>query len=87
MVLSALGVVLLSIAIAGHFGSLNAGFFLLLEGIGLCSAIVGFFFYASQSYGNWTNSLSTTVLCKSLNIGKGILLTAFAGVNVRKERK
>lgn len=45
LVVSALGVIPLSVAIAAHFSSLNAKRFLFLQVAGLLSAILGFFFY------------------------------------------
>ena len=89
MVLSALGVVLLSIAIAGHFSPLNAGFFLLLECTGLCSAILGFFFYGSAMIRESTGLiLYQPQFCLGLLIwAAGIFLIAFAGVNVRKREE
>lgn len=89
MMVSALGVVLLSIAIAGHFSSLNAGLFLLLEGTGLFSAILGFFFYGSAMIRESTGLiLSQPQFYMGLLIwAAGIFLIAFAGVNVRKKEE
>lgn len=89
MMVSALGVVLLSIAIAGHFSSLNAGLFLLLEGTGLFSAILGFFFYGSAMIWESTGLiLSQPQFYIGLLIwATGIFLIAFAGVNVRKREE
>jgi len=89
MMLSALGVVLLSIAIAGHFSSINAGLFLLLEGTGLFSAILGFFFYGSAMIRESTGLiLSQPQFYIGLLIwAAGIFLIAFAGVNVRKREE
>jgi len=89
MMLSALGGVLLSIAIAGHFSSINAGLFLLLEGTGLFSAILGFFFYGSAMIRESTGLiLSQPQFYIGLLIwAAGIFLIAFAGVNVRKREE
>ncbi len=89
MMVSALGVVLLSTAIAGHFSSLNAGLFLLLEGAGLFSAILGFFFYGSAMIQESTGLiLSQPQFYVGLLIwAAGVFLIAFAGVNVRKKEE
>jgi hypothetical protein len=89
MMVSALGVVLFSIATAVNFGSINAGLFLLLEGTGLFSAILGFFFYGSAMIRESNGLiLSQPQFCIGLLIwGTGIFLIAFVGANVRKREE
>lgn len=89
MLISALGVALLSIAIAAHFSSLSGEFFLLLEGVGLFSAILGFFFYGSAMIRRSTELiLSQPQFYMGLLIwAAGIFLVTFAGANVRRKEE
>lgn len=89
MMITALGVVLLSIAIAGHFGQPSAGRFLFLEGTGLFSAILGFFFYGSAMTRESTGLLiSQSQFFAGLAIwAVGVSLVALAGAHVREREE
>ena len=89
LMVSALGVILLSIAIAAHFSTLNAKRFLFLQGAGLFSAILGFFFYGLVMIRESTELiLSQPQFYVGFSIWTaGIFLIAFAGANAKRREE
>ncbi|UCG44603.1 MAG: hypothetical protein JSV58_04140, partial [Candidatus Bathyarchaeota archaeon] len=89
MMITALGAVLLAVAVAGHFGSLNAGRFLAFEGAGLFSAILGFFFYGSAMTREGTGlMISQPQLFAGLTTWAfGVSLMTLAGAHVREREE
>ena len=93
IVVLALGVILLSIGIAEHSPSVRGGFFMLLEGIGLFSAILGFFFYGVSlerelADGVYTIIISPLHFWVGLIIWTiGVFLITYAGISSRKKEE
>ena len=92
IVVLALGVILLSIGIAEHSPNVRGGFFMLLEGIGLFSAILGFFFYGVSMVrvtdGVYTITISPLHFWVGLVIWAiGVFLITYAGVSSRKKEE
>jgi hypothetical protein len=89
----ALGVILLSIGIAEHSPNVRGGVFMLLEGTGLFSAILGFFFYGvsmvRESVGEvYTITFSPLHFWVGLTIWTiGIFLITYAGISSRKKEE
>ena len=89
----ALGVILLSIGIAEHSPNVRGGVFMLLEGTGLFSAILGFFFYGvsmvRESVGGvYTITFSPLHFWVGLIIWTiGIFLITYAGISSRKKEE
>jgi len=89
----ALGVILLAIGIAEHSPNIRGGFFMLLEGSGLFSAILGFFFYGISMTRTLTNGVYTiTISPLHLWMGliiwaMGVFLITYAGISSRKKEE
>ena len=89
----ALGVILLAIGIAEHSPNVRGGVFMLLEGIGLFSAILGFFFYGMSMVrefvgGVYTITFSPLHFWVGLLIWAiGIFLITYAGISSRKKEE
>jgi len=96
MVVSALGVILIAIGVAGHSPEISSRTFMTLESIGLFSAIVGFFFYGSAMARKTVGTMPVTYL---LNISPmqffvgltiwaiGIFLITYAGISARRREE
>jgi len=97
IVVSALGVVLIAIGVSGHSPEINSRTFMTLEGIGLFSAIIGFFFYG---YGMIRETIyEATGTMYKLTISPlhfwgglalwavGIFLVAYAGISARRKEE
>ena len=88
-----LGVILLSIGIAEHSPNIRGGFFMLLEGTGLFSAILGFFFYGVSMVrelvnGTYTITISLLHFWVGLVIwAMGVFLMTYAGISSRKKEE
>lgn len=96
MIVSALGVILIAIGVAGHSPDISSGTFMVLEGIGLFSAIVGFFFYGSamirETLGTVPPVYKLTINPLQFWIGLaiwsiGIFATTYAGISARRKEE
>jgi len=92
IIVLALGVILLSIGIAEHSPTVRGGFFMLLEGTGLFSAILGFFFYGVSmirvTNGVYTLAISPLHFWVGLIIwAMGVFLITYAGISSRKKEE
>lgn len=92
IIVLALGVILLSIGIAEHSPNIRGGFFMVLEGTGLFSAILGFFFYgvSMERVANdvYTLTISQLHFWVGLVIWAiGVFLIAYAGISSRKKEE
>jgi hypothetical protein len=93
MIVSALGVVLIAIGVAGHSPDITSKTFMTLEGIGLFSAIMGFFFYGS-AMARETIELTYVLTISPLQffVGLtiwliGIFLVTYAGISARRKEE
>jgi hypothetical protein len=93
MVVSSLGVILIAIGVAGHSPEINSRTFMTLEGIGLFSAIIGFFFYGSAMMRETVGAvyyltISPLQFWGGLTIWAiGIFLVAYAGISARRKEE
>jgi len=93
MALAALGVILIAIAVSGHSPEISSRTFMTLESIGLFSAIIGFFFYASamtrETIGaTYYLTISLSQLLVGLAIWSiGIFLITYAGISARRKEE
>ena len=93
IIVLALGLILLSIGIAEHSPNIRGGFFMLLEGIGLFSAILGFFFYGASMIraaagGVYTITISPLHFWVGLVVwAMGVFLITYAGISSRKKEE
>ncbi len=93
IIVLALGVMLLSIGIAEHSPNIRGGFFMLLEGNGLFSAILGFFFYGASMVREVANEVYTlTFYPPYFWVGliiwtTGVFLLTYAGICSRKKEE
>jgi len=93
VIVLALGVILLSIGIAEHSPNIRGGFFMLLESIGLFSAILGFFFYGVSMVRELADTIYTiTISLLYFWVGliiwaMGVFLITYAGVSSRKKEE
>ena len=93
IIVLALGVILLSIGIAEHSPNIRGGFFMLLEGNGLFSAILGFFFYGASMIREMANGVYTlTFYPPYFWVGliiwtMGVFLITYAGICSRKKEE
>jgi len=93
VIVLALGVMLLSIGIAEHSPPIRGGFFMLLEGTGLFSAILGFFFYGvsmvrALAHEVYTVTISPLYFWVGLVIWAiGLFLITYAGISSRKKEE
>jgi hypothetical protein len=93
MALSALGVILVAIAVSGHSPEIDSRTFMTLESIGLFSAIVGFFFYGSamtrETIGTiYYLAISPLQFFVGLTIWAiGIFLITYAGISARRKEE
>jgi len=101
MLVTALGVILIAIGVAGHSPQISSGTFLTLESIGLFSAIVGFFFYGSAMTRTMAqetvNEIVRTVYHLTISplhfwVGLviwaiGIFLITYAGISARRREE
>jgi hypothetical protein len=94
MMVSALGVILIAIGVAGHSPEITSKTFVTLEGIGLFSAIIGFFFYGSAmdipNPGGIPYQLTISPL--QFFVGLliwliGIFLITYAGISARRKEE
>jgi len=93
IIVLALGIILLSIGIAEHSPNIRGGSFMLLEGIGLFSAILGFFFYGVSMVRELAGELYTLTF-SPLHFWVGLIIWAigvflitYAGVSSRKKEE
>ena len=93
MITCGIGVALLAIAIGVHFPSISGGGFMSLEGTGLFSAILGFFFYGSamkqeSGGGIYRLFLSQPQFLIGLVIwAVGVFMITFGGVSARRKEE
>jgi hypothetical protein len=93
MVVSALGVILIAIGVAGHSPEINSRTFMTLESIGLFSAIIGFFFYGSamtrETIGTiYYLTISPVKFWLGLTIWIiGLFLITYAGITARRKEE
>jgi len=92
IIVLALGVILLSIGIAEHSPNIRGGFFMVLEGTGLFSAILGFFFYGVSMVrvadGVYTLTFSPLHFWVGLIIWAiGVFSITYAGISSRKKEE
>jgi len=93
MVLSALGVILLAIAVSEHSPEISSRAFMTLESIGLFAAIIGFFFYGSAMTRETIETIyyltiSPLHLWVGLTIWAiGIFLISYAGISARRKEE
>ncbi len=93
MITCGIGVALLAIAVGVHSSSLSSGGFMSLEGTGLFSAILGFFFYGSamrqgSSGGTYRLLLSQPQFLIGLVIwAAGVFMITFGGVSARRKEE
>jgi len=93
LIVLALGVTLLSIGFAEHSPDIRGGLFIVLEGTGLFSAILGFFFYGVSMIREFANGFYTVTISPlhfwvGLAIWSiGVFLIAYAGVGSRKKEE
>lgn len=91
MITCGIGVALLAIAIAVHSPSISSGGFMSLEGAGLFSAILGFFFYGSamkQESGGGIYRLffsQPQFLIGLVIWAVGVFMITFGGVSARRK--
>jgi len=97
MVVSALGVILIAIGVAGHSPEIDSRTFMTLESIGLFSAIIGFFFYGSAMTRTVTQEAVGTMYHLTISplqfwVGLtiwtvGIFLITYAGICARRKEE
>jgi hypothetical protein len=92
IIVLALGVILLSIGIAEHSPNVRGGFFMLLEGTGLFSAILGFFFYGISMVRAANSVYTITISPLHFWVGlviwaMGVFLITYAGISSRKKEE
>jgi len=93
VIVLALGVILLAIGIAEHSPNIRGGFFMILEGTGLFSAILGFFFYGISMVRRVTDGVYTiTISPLHFWVGlvvwaMGVFLITYAGISSRKKEE
>jgi len=97
MIVSALGVVLIAIGVAGHSPEIASRTFMTLESIGLFSAIIGFFFYGSammikvihEAEGTmYQLTISPLEFWVGLTIWTiGVFLITYAGISARRKEE
>jgi hypothetical protein len=93
MVVSALGVILIAIGVAGHSSEISSRTFMTLEGIGLFSAIIGFFFYGSAMIRETVGTIFyLTISPLEFWIGLtiwsiGVFLITYAGISARRKEE
>lgn len=93
MIVSGLGVILIAIGVAEHSPRINSQTFMTLEGIGLFSAIIGFFFYGSAMTPVTVETLYLlTISILQFWVGLtiwiiGIFLIAYAGISARRKEE
>jgi len=93
MVVSALGVILIAIGVAGHSPEIDSRTFMTLESIGLFSAIIGFSFYGSamtrETIGTlYRLTISPLPFWGGLAIWAiGIFSITYAGISARRKEE
>jgi len=93
IIVLALGVILLAIGIAEHSPNIRGGIFMILEGTGLFSAILGFFFYGISMVrrvadGVYTIAISPLHFWVGLVVwAMGVFLITYAGISSRKKEE
>lgn len=101
IVISALGVILIAIGVSGHSPEISSRTFMTLEGIGLFSAIIGFFFYGYAMHRETTQEIVGTIVRSIYHltisplhfwIGLtiwtiGIFLITYAGISARRKEE
>lgn len=93
MVISALGVILIAIGVAGHSPEISSRTFMTLESVGLFSAIIGFFFYGAamtrETIGTiYYLTISPLKFWIGLTIWAiGIFLITYGGITARRKEE
>ncbi len=93
MVVFSLGVILIAIGVAGHSPEINSRTFMTLEGIGLFSAIIGFFSYGSAMKRETIGTVYYLTISPLQSWGGltiwaiGIFLVAYAGISARRKEE
>jgi hypothetical protein len=93
MIVSALGVILIAIGVAGHSPEIDSKTFMTLESIGLFSAIIGFFFYGSAMTRETVETIyRLTISPLQFWVGLtiwtiGIFLITYAGISARRREE